>query len=709
MESTSAESLRELHRDLTRRYKIHHQAIERIWRSLNGSQREKCFKAGAADGVVLQHPTDESLGIVYKLVPEMNIQDIANPGSDFLLHHLKHRATVPLSEQYRSGVDGQLGDHGFIVKMMTEKGLRLVENYKDSYSLFLDDETYGDSVKLVSNRAQSLSKLAPAIHAQLVIPQSVGELVIARQTNILQPLNILIEDILEAGSNGRNQRLAPKKSTNPGSQALPRLTSIPKQPKLTLFDISANANEQQLSLEDYLGLMLTEPLVLAHVVNLRFFSQPELVADEKGRRLPAHTDKHISPVLYEAIQDAIRGVSIWSYINLLLQHLQNPALDKAYRMIVQQELVNAYHIEFSRAQSNFKRFVQMNSGKKWLKRISSAPGTTSAARITFKGNIEGLFGVDTQLYYILRLCQPDTNPTKAIEWISKLSDLYRTHPDEQEKLEETEINTLGDLAVIVAFIQDITSSIPLPPFSRKTGQTLAVKLQELDVRVTQLQTGIDLQDFVIPIDHLLEDGMALGALTAMDEYLRSTLGATMRIAYQNMVSECAAELAKRYQRAKTQIDTNNTKSLPSSPTIESATPLARSRHAKEKRRGVEPAIVMNPIDVSTAMPVSDDTHPTTFQVNPAIARVFRTIFRKSEARGSVSWDAFEAAMANLGFSIVPKFGSVVTFLPPSTMPVKKSITIHRPHKSQIEGYRLLLIAKRLSRIYGWSDETFQED
>jgi hypothetical protein len=92
------------------------------------------LKAGAGDGVVLQHPTDESLGIVHKLVPEMNIQDIAKPGLDFLLHHLKYRAMVPLSEQYRSGVDGELGDHGFIVRMMTEKGLRLVEDYKDDYN-----------------------------------------------------------------------------------------------------------------------------------------------------------------------------------------------------------------------------------------------------------------------------------------------------------------------------------------------------------------------------------------------------------------------------------------------------------------------------------------------------------------------------------------------------------------------------------------------
>ncbi|PHH82871.1 hypothetical protein CDD82_4509 [Ophiocordyceps australis] len=705
---SSYEALRELHSDLSRKYKIHKTAIERIWRSLDGPQRAKCFKAGAADGVVLQHPADTSMGNVYKIMPEMNLRDIAKPGSDFLLRLLKHRATLPLSEQYCTGVDGDLGDHGLIAKMMTEKGLRHVDDYKDCYTMFYDDKIYGESVKLVSHRAESLAGLAPAIRAQVVVPQSMGELILQRQIYIIQGLNIFIEDILEAGSENRNQRPAPKKPANPASQALPRLTSIKGQPKPTILDISTNANEQRLSLEDYLDLMLTEPLVLTQVVNIRFFSQPELVADEKGRRLPVHTDKHISPVLYEAMQDAIRGVSIWSYINFLLKHLQNPVLDKAYRMIVQQELVNAYHIEYARSQSNLKRFVQIDSGNKWFKRISNARGKTGDARVTLKGNVQDLFGVDTQLYYILRLCQPETSPAKAIEWIGKLSDLHRNHPDEQEKLGSTETDALGDLAVILAFIQDVTSMTSLPPFSRKTGQILADNLQKLDLQVTQLQANVDLGDFVIPIDHLLEDGMASGALTAMDEYLCNTLGTTMRAAYQNMISECTAELAKRYQQVKARIDQNDAKPPPFSSTTELATPPTQPRHVKEKTRGVEPAMVMYTTDASTPMAINDDAHPPTLQVNSTIARVFRTIFRKSEARGSVTWDAFEAAMASLGFSVIPKCGSIFTFLPPSTMSVKKSITIHRPHKSQIEGYRLLLIGKRLGRIYGWNDETFQE-
>jgi len=92
-------------------------------------------------------------------------------------------------------------------------------------------------------------------------------------------------------------------------------------------------------------------------------------------------------------------------------------------------------------------------------------------------------------------------------------------------------------------------------------------------------------------------------------------------------------------------------------------------------------------------------------VRPSTAEVFSTLFDKKQSRGSVNWVNFEAAMADLGFSFMPKFGSVYTFLPPKSMGTK-SVTVHRPHKSRIEGYSLLIVSRRLKRVYGWGDKTF---
>lgn len=44
------------------------------------------------------------MGSVYALIPEWNLSEISELGSDYLLDHLKHRATKSLCQQYRQGV-----------------------------------------------------------------------------------------------------------------------------------------------------------------------------------------------------------------------------------------------------------------------------------------------------------------------------------------------------------------------------------------------------------------------------------------------------------------------------------------------------------------------------------------------------------------------------------------------------------------------------
>ena len=64
-------------------------------------------------------------------------------------------------------------------------------------------------------------------------------------------------------------------------------------------------------------------------------------------------------------------------------------------------------------------------------------------------------------------------------------------------------------------------------------------------------------------------------------------------------------------------------------------------------------------------------------------------------------------MADLGFSVLPKSGSVYTFFPSESMAVGKSFTTHRPHQSDIEGFAVLRLAKRLETVYGWDENTFE--
>ena len=63
-------------------------------------------------------------------------------------------------------------------------------------------------------------------------------------------------------------------------------------------------------------------------------------------------------------------------------------------------------------------------------------------------------------------------------------------------------------------------------------------------------------------------------------------------------------------------------------------------------------------------------------------------------------------MTDLGFSVVPKVGSIYTFIPLKDVAVQRDLTLHRPHQSFIEGPRLLVYSRRLKRVYGWDDSTF---
>ncbi|PTB36873.1 hypothetical protein M441DRAFT_61593 [Trichoderma asperellum CBS 433.97] len=701
--SSNASPLQELHSDLAWKYKAHASKIEDIWRSFSKDQRAKCLKAGAANGEVLAHSLDATLGNVCKIVPELNLQDITTE-PEFLLAHLKHRATTSLFQQYCDGALGKPGDRNFILEMMLKKNLRHVNPFKDSYTFFMDDR-YGSSLRIVSRHDEALAAFSSAIKAGLCLPQSTGELILERQLVIFQTFNILIEDILDLGSQTRSKNERSKKSEQAASAALSKLTIQERPKKLSLPDLISSAQDQRDNLEEFLSLLSAEPVVLAHAVNMRFFSRPELVIDDKGRHLPVFSDKHISSAFFEAVHSAIKGATVWNYICRLLGLLKDATADKVYRPIILQEISNICHLEYSRAQAQFTRHVQTGIGAKHFKRIANSYDNAGNAKVNMKIQPEELTRTDPALHYVLRLCQSQTNASKAVDWIKKLSDLYESHPIDRETLQEREIDALGDLIVITAFIQDVSPVISMPALSRKKGQMFVSRSQELDVELNKLRGEIDLREFAVPIDNLLEPGMTNGALTKLDQFVVSKTGSKMGFLYQDLMEDCLADLENQYRATKAKLEKKEDIPLPIA-APQSTGEKVEQRKVKEKTRPCQSTIfeILQAPEVPKEEPVESTQ---VFKVSQPVSQVFSTLFNKSEARGSISWGAFESAMAELGFSVVPKYGSVYTFSPPDSMNVKKSFTVHRPHKSRIEGYLIPIFARRLKRTYGWSEGTFK--
>jgi hypothetical protein len=111
-----------------------------------------------------------------------------------------------------------------------------------------------------------------------------------------------------------------------------------------------------------------------------------------------------------------------------------------------------------------------------------------------------------------------------------------------------------------------------------------------------------------------------------------------------------------------------------------------------------------------AIAITSDEQPAPpqqiFRVKTSTFNVFSSLLSRSyTARRLIGWDAFALAMTDLGFTVNPKAGSIYTFVPSERVAVQRSLTLHRPHQSHIEGWRLLLYSRRLKRVYGWDEST----
>ncbi|TVY80275.1 hypothetical protein LSUE1_G005899 [Lachnellula suecica] len=701
--------IKELHGDLAAKYKRHGAKVEDMWRSFDKSKRAQAFKAGAAEGVVLKDATDRSMGNVYKIMPELNERDITEPGSDYLLKMLKYRATTSLTEQYCSGVNGGPGDHMFIINSMRTNNLRHADSFKFCFTMFMDEDGYGQSYKS-RNQAlhdEAMVGLAPAVNAGLCVPQSTGELILQRQLYILQTLNILIEDILDGGSTSRRTAKLPKKPEEAARTALSKLSIAPKPDKLSLEDLLASATDQKSSMEDYVSLCREEAVFLAHVVNIWFFSRPELVKDEKGSTMPILTDKYISIAIFEAIQNAVTCAAVWNYLCRLLQLLIDKPKDTLHRNIVLQEISNVCHFEFGRAQKFFKRHVQTASGAKYFRRIAGKYDN-GTARVSLKIKPDLLMRENPRLQVMLRLCESGVDASRSVPLIKKLDDLHRSHPSEREEMEEREFESFGDLAVIATFVQSLSGSLPLPPMSLKKGQIYVSRLKDLSAELNSLKTEIDLSAYTVPIDNLLEPGMADGALSTLDGFVAEKTGTKMGFLYQDLLELCVSETQGYYQQQKATIE-QKTKvdTVPLFTDTPAPEVRVEQRRQKDKTRPAHSSVYDIAPKSATSLQPETVEPPRVFKVKQDTFDTFKTLFSKSTSRGAISWTAFEAALADLKFSVMPKFGSVFTFFPPEGMGVQNSITLHRPHKSSIEGYQLLMFARRLKRVYGWEEKWFE--
>lgn len=348
--------------------------------------------------------------------------------------------------------------------------------------------------------------------------------------------------------------------------------------------------------------------------------------------------------------------------------------------------------------------VPLGVGSKSFRRIT----TGSVSKVSMKGQPADYTVSNPQLHYILQLCHPEATPKSAVQWLQKLDDHNSRYNDDRDKLTDVQVTALGDLAIIVSFMHTLSASISLTPLSRKSGVLFISRLGELDAELNLLKDDADLADYLVPMGNLLEPGVATSALHAMDDFVAKTAGARLGSLYEDLVQSSTDDLEKLWAATQARIEAKNNKTTYVPLPIESApTGDARLAHRKEKEK-TRPAesttySITAPPQPETTVPA---VPPQKLKVKATTAATFHALFNKSEARGAIAWVDFEAAMADLGFSITPRGGSISTYNPPTSM-ATRPITLHRPHTSELEGYKQLILARRLQRVYRWNADTFE--
>jgi hypothetical protein len=689
--------VQELYRDLGRKYRNIGSKVETIWRNFTPKQREIAMRESTGDGIVLKHSRDPGLGGLAHYIPEYNLRDMTSKPEHFL-DIFKFRAVTPLAHQLYEGANGGPGDR----EMWERTGARHRLGHANERTCFMEGPMYGQNFE--ASAGGQFPELPSTQANSVMIPGNVGRPVLMRQQYLFQFLNHIIEEILDLDSETR-QKQAPKRNLDKAlATAASQLTIQPKPLKSSLPEVRSQAVESKSALEDYLFLLRSEPVVLNQSVNAAYWSRAELVPDDRGRILPVITDRYLSAAFFDAVTTAVRNITTWDYIIRLLELLES-ATDKVKKGLVMQELSNTCQLEFRRAQDALKRKVapQGHVAGKAFKRMTDSSGHS---KIAMKRKPAEYTVADPQLHYILQLCHPDTSPAAAAQWIQKIDDHNARYDDDRKKLDDPDVTALDDLAIITSFMHVTSTAFTMAPVSKKSGVLFTARSTELESELNIIKLKADFGDHLVPMDNLLEPQVAGNALVALDEFVVRETGARLGSLYEDTVQDALQDLEHKYTEAKARVDKADVTTYVPLPEGQPLTSEARiaQRSAKEKTRPVGPSVYTISPPLETPQVIITEPEQQ-FEVKAATESVFTALFSRSEAHGSVSWTSFEAAMADLGFSVTPKGGSIFTFNPPESMN-SRPITLHRPHISETEGYKLLILARRLQKVYGWSARSF---
>lgn len=464
------------------------------------------------------------------IIPELNLKDLI-PGEN-VLELLDQRATTPIEEIYPYDA------HTMLTSMQVNQINHATGRKKGAVAMFLKEDEWGKCFELTRTaRGNELDDLI-RMGKGCIVSENEGFMILERQAYIYSFLSVLVDDIMDMkrmlDDPDADKKLPKRKraalgrgkdidqllqkldvsegSGNSGVKAKPSLKGI-------LDRLVQDSQEQFLSTEDHINLIREEPLYFSHVANNYFFSTPGMTLGENGKHDNIYSGEVATTSVLELLRDAHEATAYWKYLSALASELvkggtqtsakvKNPLTDELWSTCIK---------ELLRARNVFRRFVQteLKYSKYFVRNTST--DSSSPDQVQFKNPIETVVKKNKFAYWILQLAARTELPDTEVAQLLKSLDQFQEHVEKARgDISERMGDALADISVIVAFMGRLRQVIILPKHASSSnfGKKIAARTAEMG----KIWTGLDLVDYVFPVDNLKEPAAARDCLRVIGEH-----------------------------------------------------------------------------------------------------------------------------------------------------------------------------------------------
>lgn len=488
------------------------------------------------------------------VIPELNIRDLLT--GDTALTFLERRATTSVLAMYPYDA------HTMRTSMRVNGFSHATGRKHGAVMMFIEEDQYGACMELGENaRGNEMDTLLQMGNGCILI-ENEGSMVLERQGKLYSFLSLLVDDIMDMkrtledpdGEKKLPKRkkaaVAPKEEIEKTLQRLEVTGSSRKakgaKSKVSLKDafdrLAQDSQEQFLSTDDHVNLIREEPLYFSHIANNYFFSSPGMAPDEKGETGHVYSGEAATKSTLELLRDAYQASAYWKYLSTLASSLaeHNQNTTEKIRTPLTDELWATCSEELLRARTLYRRLVQTElKYSKYFVRTGSI--------IQLKGTLDVVAKKNQFASWILQLAtKTEYSDVETAQLLSNLDAFQETVVKARELISERMGDALADIAVVVAFMARLRQVIVVPTHALPSAfeKQLAVRTVEMEAACS----GVDLVDYVFPVDNLKEPAACQDCFRAIDARLSAAglgdLSAVFRSPVESSARGVFAKLAE---------------------------------------------------------------------------------------------------------------------------------------------------------------------